>query len=219
MKHTLATAFLGACLTLAGQSAFAGWIDWTSTTTGTMDVGSTTVGVTLTGNPYSFVNGDYYYNNASTGWTAPSGTYAGMAPSDFIQVSAAGSYTLTFDQAVDDLFMSLISVGQPNYAVTYSFNDAFSVESYGSNYWGYGSYAVNGNDFTGYEYNGILRFSGSFTSISFDIGPQEYWHGFNFAAFDPSYVPEPAGFWLLCLGVLGLVLRRSSQRASRHSAA
>lgn len=207
MKQLAATILLGLVLITAPQ-ANAGWIDWTSTTTGTMDVGGTSVGVSLTGNPNSFVNGDYYYNNASTGGTSVSGTYGGMAPADFIQVVAAGSYTLTFDQTVDDLYMSLISVGQPNYNVTYGFNDAFTVESYGANYWGYGGYSVNGNDFTGNEFNGILHFAGSFSSISFTVGPLENWHGFNFASYSGTDVSEPASALLLILGLFGIFGRR-----------
>lgn len=212
MKQLLAALFTGLMLSLAGHQAHAGWIDWTSTTTGTMDIGGNSVGVTLSGNPNSFVNGDYYYNNANTGYTDTTGTYGGMAPSDFIQVIAAGSYTLTFDQAIDDLYMSMISVGQPNYGVTYSFNDAFSVESSGSNYWGYNGYSVSGNNFTGTEFNGILHFAGSFTSISFNVGPQENWHGFNFSSYEKTSVSEPASAILLMLGLIGLFSRRMLNR-------
>lgn len=211
MKQLAATILFG-LVVIATPHANAGWIDWTSTTTGTMDVGGTSVGVSLTGNPHNFVNGDYYYNNANTGGTSASGTYGGMAPTDFIQVVAAGSYTLTFDQMVDDLYMSLISVGQPNYPVTYGFNDAFTVESYGANYWGYGGYSVNGNDFTGTEFNGILHFAGSFNSISFTVDPQENWHGFNFASYSEANVSEPASALLLALGLLGIFGRRLLKR-------
>jgi hypothetical protein len=211
MRRTVTAAVLGAVFLLVGQSALAGWIDWSSATTGTMNIGSSTVGVTLSGNPQGFVDGDYYYNNASTGGTSATGTYAGMAPSDFIQVAAAGSYTLTFDQVVDDLYMSLISVGQPSYGVTYDFNNAFSVHSFGSNYWGYGGYSVSGDNFTGNEFNGILHFAGSFTSLTFTVNPYEYWHGFNFASYETRSVPEPMGILLLGLGLVGLFARRNQQ--------
>lgn len=212
MNRVLST-LVGAAFTLAVPSAFAGWIDWTSTTTGTMDIGGTSVGVTLTGNPYSFIDGDYYYNNANTGGTSAGGTYGGLVPSDLIQVANAGSYTLTFDQALDDLYMSLVSIGQPGYGVTYDFSNAFSVVSYGSNYWGYGGYTTSGDDFTGSEFNGILHFAGSFSSISFNISPNEFWHGFNFSSDSVSSVPEPSSIALLALGLLGLALGRKSKLA------
>lgn len=208
MKQRITSVFTGLLFSLVAVQTQAGWIDWTSSTTGTLDIGGTSVGVTLSGNPNNYVDGDYYYNNGATGYTDAGGTYGGMAPTDFIQVVAAGNYTLTFDQAVDDLYMSLISVGQPNYPVTYSFNDAFTVESYGANYWGYGGYAINGNNFTGTEFNGILHFAGSFTSISFAVSPYENWHGFNFASFEQTQVSEPASAVLLTLGLLGLFSRR-----------
>ena len=56
------------------------WIDWQSTTSGTLTIGSTNIGVTMTGNPMALVNGDGYYNNGATGGTSPSGTYGGLTP-------------------------------------------------------------------------------------------------------------------------------------------
>lgn len=204
-----------AILTMTGcfsmSNASAGWIDWTSTTTGTMDVGGTSVGVTLTGSVASLVNGDYYYNNSSTGGTSLTGTYGGLAPSDLIRVVQSTILTITFDQAVEDLSMALVSVGQPNYNVTYDFNNDFSVSSYGSNYWGYGGYSINGDDFIGNEFNGVLDFTGEFNSITFSTNPYENWHGFNFASealASVSEVPEPAPIALLATGLLGLLVAK-----------
>jgi hypothetical protein len=205
---SLATA---ACLTacVLAQPASAGWIDWTSTTTGTMTIGATSVGVTLTGNPLDQLNGDHYYNNGFTGGTSASGTYAGLAPSDLIRINNRGTFTLNFDQTVSDLYMALVSVGQGGLPVNYAFSDSFSVISSGNNYWGYTGYSVSGNNFTGREYNGVLHFAGDFNSISFDTDPNEYWHGFNFASFDTaSSVSEPAPFALLGLGLIGLAAVR-----------
>ncbi|MCW8930361.1 MAG: PEP-CTERM sorting domain-containing protein [Gammaproteobacteria bacterium] len=187
---------------------YATWIDWSSTTTGTLNLGGNVVNVSLTGNPWDLHNGDYYYNNGSTGGTSPSGTYAGLAPSDVIRVNQAGRYTLTFDQAVSDLDMALVSVGRGNLPVTYDFDDAFTVLSSGPNYWGYTGYTTSGNDFTGYEYNGILEFSGSFNSISFTVTNPEHWHGFNFGAASVSSVPEPSVLTLMGLGLLGFGVAR-----------
>lgn len=211
---------LAALLALNASAAMAdvGWTDWTSVTagasgsgTGTITVGADTVGVSLAGMVGSFVDGDGYYNNSSTGYTSVTGTFAGLKPSDLIQEWGVGRVTLTFDQAVVDPYVALVSVGQ-GYGVTYGFSAPVSVVSYGPNYWGYGHYSVSGNSFTGYEYNGIVKFSGTFTSLTFDISPGEYWHGFNVgvAGVAPPPVPEPETYAMMMagLGLLGAVVRR-----------
>jgi len=199
--------FTGVFSCIISTASFAGWIDWQNTTTGNMDYNGTNVGVTLAGNAFGLNNGDYYYNNTATGGTDPSGTYAGLAPTDLIHVSSAGSFTLTFDQEVDDLYMALVSVGQPNNNfVTYSFEDEFSVESQGANYWGYNGYTATSSELTGHEFNGILLFEGSFTSISFDVLDNEYWHGFNFGTVNS--VPEPGTLFLLLSGMVGIFAAR-----------
>jgi len=187
-------------------NASAAWIDWSSTTSGTMDYYGSSVNVSLSGPALDLVNGDYYYNNAYTGGTSPTGTYAGLAPSDLIRVNSTGTFTLTFDAQVDDLYMALVSVGQPSRNfVTYDFNNSFDVVSAGPNYWGYNGYTTTGNSLTGQEFNGILSFAGSYSSISFDVVNAENWHGFNFGTVD---VPEPAALLLLASGLLGISLTR-----------
>ena len=207
-KHIIALVITGFFGFLSIQNAAAiPWIDWETTSSGSLTVGSTSIGVSMTGNPIALVNGDYYYNNGNTGGTSPSGTYGGLAPSDLIQVNAGGSYTLTFEEAIINPYIALVSVGRSYLPITYDFNDPFSVISSGSNYWGYTGYSTSGDDFTGREFNGVLQFAGTFSSISFGIGPNEYWHGFNFGVEDVA-VPEPSTLLLLSVGLIGIAASR-----------
>lgn len=211
MLKTLGKLAASFGLVMAAGSASADWIDWSSQTTGTMNVNGETVGVTLTGSTIGQVDGDYFYTHSSA---IQNDTFAGLAPTDLIQVHYASDYTLTFDKEVDGLTMALVSVGSQNNRVIYDFNDSFNVVSSGPNHWGYTGYSVNGDDFVGQEFNGILNFEGTFSSISFSTLQDEYWHGFNFSSDKlAENVSEPGSFALLGLGMLGLGLARRKQAA------
>jgi hypothetical protein len=186
---------------LSAQAAPA-WTDWNSLNNGTLTQGSHVTNVTLTGVAYNYDNGaPFYYQYPAT--------FGNLNPSDLIREVGTGNVTLNFDKPVTDLYLALVSVGQPGLPVTYSFNNAFSVFSSGPGGWGGGSYSISGNDFTGSEFNGVLFFSGTFSSLSFSINQPENWHGFNIAAAD---VPEPDTLALLALagiGALGARRKRS----------
>ena len=216
MKRKLAASLLGLASTFAMSTASAGWIDWTSSTSGTMDIDGTSVGVTLSGTVLSVDHGDTYFNNVHTGGTSATGTYNGLTPSDLIWTNQISSYTLTFDQTVSDLNMAMVSVGQVGLDVTYEFENAFDVVSTGGNYWGNGSHSVSGNDFTGTEFNGILHFAGDFDSITFYVANAESSHGFNFGTDTLAEVPAPFTATLLGAGLLGMAAtrRRKSEAAS-----
>lgn len=206
------SALIAGLFLLPLSHASAAWIDWSSPYSGTLAVGDEVINVSLTGAPMNLVNGDYYFNNAATGYTSETGTYAGLAPADLIQVNQSSTFTLNFDQAIVDPYMALVSVGTPGYTITYNFEDSFEVISAGANYWGYGGYSVDGTNLLGREFNGVLQFTGSFDSITFTVQSPEYWHGFNFGTESIASVPEPSTMLLLSAGLLGITLVRRKSR-------
>lgn len=207
----LALAALLVCSATASvANASASWIDWTSASAGTLTIGSNVINVTLSGSaPIGMSYDDYYYNNGSTGGTAPTGTYQGLAPHDMVQVNPASTFTLTFDQAIVNPYVALVSVGQGSVPISYTFNGAISsMSAAGNNYWGVGTGSFVGNTFTGNEYNGVLQLSGAYTSLTITTAANEFWHGFNVGAV--TAVPEPETYALLLagLGLIGTIARR-----------
>jgi hypothetical protein len=180
MAATLASA-------VQSNASMVNWVDWSGTASGTMTVGATTVGVTLSSSnpsePWGLTTGDTYYSSYAD-------TYDHLNPTDTIQVNNPSTFTITFDKPVVDLYMALVSIGQNGDPITYGFqNSGFSVVSSGPNQWGYGSYSLSDNSLIGTEYNGVLSFTGTYSSLTFTTSPNEFWHGFNFGAV--SAVPEP----------------------------
>ena len=61
---------------------------------------------------------------------------------------------------------------------------------------------------TGYEMHGVIKFSGTFSELSWTSDPTEYSHGVTVgvAGTATSVVPEPGTVLLLATGLLGLGL-------------
>lgn len=184
------------------------WTDWSAITTGasgsgtgSMTIGASTVEVKLNGMLNGFSNGDGYFKNYPA-------TYGYLYPFDLIQEWSTGSVTITFSTPVIDPYLALVSVGQSGVGVNYSFTNltgAINVISSGANNWGYTGYSIVDNTFSGKEFNGVLQLTGTYSSLTFSINPNEYWHGFNIGAASVyTGVPEPATLMLLGMGLIGL---------------
>lgn len=205
-NHTKKISVAVAALAAAAQAtASVSWVDWTSSSAGSLP-GGNVVGLSGSPGPIGQSDGTTWY----VGGAVVPGTYAGLNPTDMIQVSPASTFTMTFSQPVVDPYLALVSVGRPSLAVTYTFLNATpTIFSAGSGWWGgSGIGAVSGSSFTGSEFSGILRLQGTFgdgsngyPALSFSTNPDEFWHGFNVGV-----VPEPSTYvaGLGALSMLGL---------------
>ncbi|TVR53539.1 MAG: PEP-CTERM sorting domain-containing protein [Puniceicoccaceae bacterium] len=122
---------------------------------------------------------------------------------------------LTFDEAVWNPVMLIVSLGRPNDEVKYTFNHDFTILSQGTGYWGGNSTSlqnIDGNILSGHEGHGAIQFSGWVSEISWTVDSYEYWHGFTVGMPDqPSVmpVPEPSTYGALgALLLVGLIAHR-----------
>ena len=197
------------------------WTDWTSATVGTPGSASGSItfpgpfniGVTYSGEVASTTQtsgGTNYWNSAPSVYTDPGTVDNGPTNSDIITLDRSSSLnTITFSSPVVDPVMAFLSLGRdpavwgPNYIVRYEFDAPFTVLNYGpNNIWaGVGTLTdIGSNTLEGIEGNGIIQFSGTFSSISWSNSPNEYWHGFTVGA----PVPEPGTMLLLGSELIGL---------------
>jgi hypothetical protein len=189
------------------------WADLTSdtpTTTVSGTIGA--VGVTYSGS-YSFDQ----LNNSGTDYWVDLGYTQGVVnrPStvDLIALSAGGSNTITFSQAVTNPFLAFTS-WNGNHA---TFSAPFTIISEGCGYWGCGSFApfAGNTGFDGIgEVHGVLEFLGTFTSLSF-TDTAENWHGFAIG-IDGAATPLPSTWLIMLSGLVGLgfVAYRGTKKGS-----
>ena len=204
----------------------AGTVDWTewnsktsSTVSGTMLVGSTTVNVDYSGPTLAFAQ----VGGAGTNYWAPNAPYLSSTVSnspgnpDIVALNAAGTSTITFSAPVVNPLIALVSWNRA--VVTFgggSDTQTYNIQylSFGAGFWGNGSFAsMTGNSFTGSgELHGVIELLGTYQTITFTDTTPENWHGLTvgIAGGIATSVPEPGTYALMLagLGVVGWTARR-----------
>jgi len=240
-RVALAASVAIAALPSLGQAQV--WTNWTSgtgpggTVNGTLDA----LGVSLSGGfaGYQLNNGTVTANSfvpnygAGRGdldfWTpAAAYTQGGLnapPPRGLIQFINSATITITFSGgAVIDPFFAINSLGNPTQESPTSMTFgptgvAAALLSSNNNgvdaYWGTGVCTLVGNTLSGKECSGVVRLSGTFTSITVSANQPENWYGFTVGALrTQSTVPEPSTYVLMAVGLAGLGFVARRRRAA-----
>jgi len=210
----------------AAQAATVNWTDWTSKTSNTVSgsviADSTSIGVTYGGVQYSFAQ----INGVGTDFWSPTTPYLSPTvsnsptPVDIVALSAAGTSTITFSQAVVNPLIALVSWNGAK--VTFgggADSQTYNIQylSSGHGYWGTGSFgSPTSNSFTGVgELHGVIELVGTYKTISFTDTTPEGWHGLTVGFESVAAVPEPSVAWLMLAGLplMAFIARRRGRAA------
>lgn len=128
----------------------------------------------------------------------------------------AATQTLTFSAPVSNITMIIGSLGSPGTPATWTFNQPIVVLSDGSVN-GSAPFQLSGSSLqlTGQEANGVIQFTGTFTSFSWTVSAPEMYSAWNLgvtSASAPNAVPEPGTWAAAALLAGGAAFMRWRQR-------
>lgn len=233
--RTIAHLLLGAISLSPAFGSTINWTTWTAqptstTVDGTLMVGATSVSVSYSGEiAFTQLNGTgFNFFNPTTTFTAPPAV-TNAPPSDMIAIDGtATTHVITFGSAVVDPVMEIVSLGQPGVGTQYSFSlgtgQSMAILAQGPSaaFGGCNTcLSLAGTTITGHEGDGLIQFTGTFTSLTWTGANPEFWNGLTFGVTGlpggggPSGVPEPATWGLMLMAFAGGCRIALNRRRSR----
>lgn len=219
----LAAAILVAALVVP-MSAMAvptvNWTLWSDSSSGTTMQNAVSINVSYTGDTIGMDSNPAIYNVPSSFTSAEVPNTPG---SNGTILMVGGNSTINvfhFDTPVVNPYMAMFSVGQNGVPVSFNFQDglSFTLLSQGAGNWGGGLLTpASGSSIVGYEGNGVIKFTGTFTEIRFTTPNYENYYGATIGVAEVAAVPEPSSYAMLAagLGLLGWTARRRQLAAAR----
>jgi len=198
----LAAAALGSMTTANATTV---WTDWTF---GTVDSVSGTASGLMGGIAVSYTGEMQCLNCYASNWS-PSSTWEGgpvtNAPPDNSGIQLFGSYgatdTVSFSSPVTNPVLAIVSLGQGGLSASFNFGGPFVLLGGGpSSTWGGQALTSSGDIVYGAEGNGLVLFSGTYSSITWTNPTYENYYAVTVG----SAVPEPSTWVMMVLGFAGL---------------
>jgi hypothetical protein len=218
----LASSLAAMLLLAAPAQAVTMWTDWTAATpsTGTSGNGSASGSVAGVGVSYSgeliadVINGTSNIWSPNTSFTGGTVTASPSVVGDDLRLDGAftGTNTITFASPVTNPLFAIWSLGNGGNPASFTFGATPTLEAGGpSSGFGGSSITVLGNVVSGVEGNGVVQFTGTFSSISWTDTP-EFFYAFTVGVNGPSAVPEPTSLTFVGLGLAGLMWHLRKRR-------
>ena len=218
---------LAAVPSSAAAITWATWTSGTASATAGSATGSLTglgVGLSYTGEMESLIDIAWLPTSSFTGGTVGNAPPTGA--NDSIQLFGGGTVvdTITFSTPVTNPILAIWSLGQPpSFFAQFLFtaSEPFTIEGGGpnANFGGASIFAGGScpaNAVCGAEGNGVVQFNGTFSQLTWTNPVREVYYTFTVGATGAaSAVPEPASFFLMGSGLLGvgaIRLRKFAQK-------